>query len=319
MEPDMNKLQKATAVVGVTAAALTATHFINKFIFASATRDCREDAELRCFHWKFGDVVYVKKGEGKPMLLVHDLNTMSSHSEWNNVINELSKEHTVYALDLLGCGHSDKPGIVYTAYLYVQLITDFVTKVIGRRTDVIATGDSAPMVIMACHSNNSLFDKLVLVNPQDVNQCRKFPKKRYNLLRKFINTPIIGVSLYNMYMSRENTLDYSLDKLFHKVEEPAVDYAHTMHCNAHLGGFSSRFLFASTRCHYTGTAIESALSAIDNSIFIITGEMYENIDAIVEKYEKLNPAIEVMKIHRSKKLPQVEHPMCFLKQLKIIL
>ena len=65
----------------------------------------------------------MKKGEGTPLLLVHDLNCASSNYEWKYVVDDLSKRHTVYAIDLLGCGHSDKPKMTYTNYLYVQLLT----------------------------------------------------------------------------------------------------------------------------------------------------------------------------------------------------
>ena len=63
-------------------------------------------------------------------LLIHDLTPSSSAYEWSKMIDELAESHTVYALDLLGCGRSDKPSITYANYLYVQLITDFAKQVI---------------------------------------------------------------------------------------------------------------------------------------------------------------------------------------------
>ena len=91
------------------------------------------------YEWKFGKIYYTKKGDGKPLLLIHDLTTSSSAYEWNKVIDKFSKTNTVYCLDLLGCGRSDKPNLTYTNYLYVQLLTDFIKHVIGDKTDIIAT------------------------------------------------------------------------------------------------------------------------------------------------------------------------------------
>ena len=39
--------------------------------------------------------------------------------------DDLALEHTVYNLDLPGCGRSEKSGITYTNFVYVQAICDF--------------------------------------------------------------------------------------------------------------------------------------------------------------------------------------------------
>ena len=91
------------------------------------------------YHWKYGNIYYTKSGKGKPVLLIHDLDSTSSSYEWEAVIKKLSEDHTVYAIDLLGCGRSEKPNMTYTNYLYVQLVNDFIHAVIGEKTDVIAT------------------------------------------------------------------------------------------------------------------------------------------------------------------------------------
>lgn len=57
-------------------------------------------------------------------------------------MKKLEKHYTVYTIDLLGCGRSDKPYLTYTNYLYVQLLTDFIHDVIGERPDVVTTGNS---------------------------------------------------------------------------------------------------------------------------------------------------------------------------------
>ena len=52
------------------------------------------------------------------------------------------KDHTVYTIDLLGFGRSEKPNLTYTNYLYVQLVTDFIQNIIGEKTDIIASNES---------------------------------------------------------------------------------------------------------------------------------------------------------------------------------
>ena len=75
---------------------------------------------------RFGDIFYTKKGHGTPLLLIHDLKCAASAAEWDSIIDSLAENHTVYALDLLGCGRSEKPKMTYTNYIYVQLINNFI-------------------------------------------------------------------------------------------------------------------------------------------------------------------------------------------------
>ena len=45
--------------------------------------------------------------------------------------SDLARRNTVYTIDLLGFGRSDRPAIRYSARLYISLISDFVSRVIG--------------------------------------------------------------------------------------------------------------------------------------------------------------------------------------------
>ena len=130
----MNKWQKVGLAAGMGTAVIATTHIINKFIFKYATINnyTFENKSENSYGWKFGNIAYSAYGDknASPLLLIHDLNAYSSGYEWNNVIQHLSDTHYVYVLDMLGCGHSDKPHITYTTYMYTQLLNDFITNVI---------------------------------------------------------------------------------------------------------------------------------------------------------------------------------------------
>ena len=131
----------------LTALAAGTIHFVNRFINMTADIKNILKAENGNFYdWKNGQIYYTKRGSGSPLLLIHDLNPVSSSYEWCKVIRKLEKKHTVYTLDLLGCGRSAKPYLTYTNYLYVQLVTDFIQNVIGEKTDIIASNESISFV-----------------------------------------------------------------------------------------------------------------------------------------------------------------------------
>ena len=114
-----NKHKILTAGILFTAAA-GVIHIVNHTIFTTATlKDLLKSSANNYYDWRFGKIYYKKKGHGSPLLLVHDLTVYSSAYEWNKVIDKLAENHTVYALDLLGCGRSEKPkSHIQTIYMY---------------------------------------------------------------------------------------------------------------------------------------------------------------------------------------------------------
>ncbi len=61
--------------------------------------------------------------------------------------------------------------------------------------------------------------------------------------------------------------------------------------------------------------IRHAVESIDNSIYIVEGEDEPNGAAIVEAYQKVNPAIESATISCSKHFPHIENIEAFLEQV----
>ena len=183
-----------STAIGTTTLAF---HVINKFIFNTSDELSEEDSS-NYYNWKFGNIYYQKTGSGSPLLLIHDLNHYSSSMEWDKVIDTLSREHTVYTIDLLGCGKSDKPAITYTCYLYVQLLTDFIRDIIGGKTDIVATGASVSFVTAACQNIADQIGHIILVCPESIRTLAKAPNHKSKLLASIINLPIYGTFIYNV-------------------------------------------------------------------------------------------------------------------------
>lgn len=99
-----------------------------------------------------------------PLLLVHGFGASIAH--WRRNILTLAQGYTVYAIDLLGFGASDKPeGFSYTMDLWAQLILDFLAEIVQRPTVLIGNSvGSLACVIAASESTQSLVRGLVLLN-----------------------------------------------------------------------------------------------------------------------------------------------------------
>jgi len=312
--------QKGKAFIILTGLVTVSIHIINRIEYSRATiKNVLACSENNYYEWRFGKVRYIKKGSGSPLLLLHDLSVGSSSYEFNQMIDSLSKDHEVYALDFLGYGLSDKPNITFTNFLYVQMITDFVKNVIGKKTDVIATGDSCPITVMTCHNNPEVFGKLVFINPQSIYQLNQIPSKQTKLLKFLIETPILGTFVYNM-LTTKNAFEKSFREEYfsnpYNIEEKDILSYYEA---AHTPDYNSKYAFASHLGRYTNINILHALKEINHSISIIAGEDKKDNKTIVENYVYYNSAIETAFIENTKQLPHMENPEKVLEQLEMFL
>lgn len=314
-----NKNHLTTFVV-LLASATAIIHITNKIIAASASLKEMLDTNRRNYYkWRFGEIFYTKKGSGSPVLLIHDMLPGASGYEWNRIEEELAMEHTVYTIDLLGCGRSEKPGMTYTNFVYVQVICDFIKNVIGEKTDVIASGFSGSFAVMACRNEKSLFNRIVLVNPPAPGNLTQMPDKKDRLLKYFLEIPVFGTLVYHMIVSRVNTSDFFIENMVFDPFHVDQDLLDAYYEAAHRGGSQAKAVYASQASRFMNINILPSLKTIDNSIFIIEGEAENNGSAIVESYQNANPSVEAVTIPHTKHLPHIEAPEKFLEQIGIFL
>jgi pimeloyl-ACP methyl ester carboxylesterase len=313
----MKTKNKLLTLLVLSASAAAATAVINKCIKLSATsKNLLSDTKAHCYKWRFGNVHYTKTGSGKPLLLIHHLSEHGSGYEWNQMINNLKDQYTVYTIDLLGCGRSEKPDITYTNYLYVQMISDFIKSEIGHRTNVIASGSSSALAVMACNNAPELFDQIMLINPDSLLMCSQIPNKHSKVYKFILDLPIIGTLLYHIATSKQAIKEEFSTHYFsnpYSVKNSLIDIYYE---SAHLGE-SPKSLYASVTCNYARCNIVNSLKKIDNSIYIVGGEDMENIDDMIREYQRYNPAIESSLIGNSKFLPQLENPTELLRTIQM--
>lgn len=295
-------------------------YVINRLVFATAVlKNLLKSSADNYYNWRFGKVYYKKKGHGSPVLLIHDLTVYSSAYEWNKVVNELAEAHTVYAIDLLGCGRSEKPRITYTNYLYVQLIADFIKNIIGEKTDVIASGYSGSFTVLASYTNPEFINKIVLINPPSLASLNKVPSKRSKLYKFILEFPIFGTLIYNIKTCQSNIQLLFTEKYLYNPFSVTPEMVDTYYEAAHKSLSNSKFLLSSLVAGYTNNNITHALREINQSVTILYCEGETDSEKIAESYTAYNPAIESCMLKHAKHLPQLEIPEKFLEILNIYL
>lgn len=95
--------------------------------------------------WKVHHTVFPNPRSEVPMIFVHGFGGSIGH--WRQNMSVLSKDHSVYALDLLGFGASDKPDIAYSIDLWTEQLYEFWRSCVGK--PVILVGNSIGSLICA--------------------------------------------------------------------------------------------------------------------------------------------------------------------------
>lgn len=288
--------------------SIIAVAITNKVIFILSTiKNNLQSCNSYYYQWKFGKIFYTVQGEGSPLLLIHSFYRGSSEREYKRLIKHLSTKHTVYTIDLIGFGRSDKPKITYTAFLYVQLISDFINEVIKDKTDVIASSSSTAYVTMACYQNPDIFNKLLYISPTALPTLQRNPSKRDKFLKYILESPILGTTIYNIACSKSMLKAKFKKDLYQSKRNISSKIVDLYHEASHLQGSNNKYLYASQCCRYLNVSSTNALAMINNSIYIIMGSSPHSED-ILEDYLEVNPAIEHSYIEDARQLPHLEQP-----------
>lgn len=299
---------KKSKLLSLTSLTIAGLYLHNKYISskAKALSPCSPYCEFY-YKWKYGDIYYTKSGSGSPLLFMHDLTAGSSSFEWQYLISEFEKNHTVYLLDLIGCGHSEKPCFKYTNFLFVQLISDFVSDIVKEKCTVISSGASSSIALMTAHYKENIFDKIIMINPTSITSERQAISKENYYKNKFYDLPIIGTFYANRQNKREDYENLFYHSYFNNPYKTSTGYIDAYYSSYH-NNETSKSLFSSIQNNYTHADVTISLKQLDKPVFIVGGESEANILETVNEYKKFYPNIKFQSIANSKHLPQLENP-----------
>lgn len=164
--------------------------------------------ETRYYSWNGYDLAYTVAGEGEPLLLVHGIYAGASSFEFRKNVDELSQNFRVYALDLLGCGLSDRPKRRYGPEDVTSQVEDFARDEIGSPTHLVTSSLSAALSIPAAVRSPRLFKKLVFICPTGYSTLGQRSGLLGDVIYGLFRTPVLGDSLYHAIVSRRGIRFY---------------------------------------------------------------------------------------------------------------
>ncbi|CAA9409332.1 MAG: hypothetical protein AVDCRST_MAG55-1208 [uncultured Rubrobacteraceae bacterium] len=175
----------------------------------------RLGGEVRRYRWGGGKLAYSVAGEGEPLLLVHGVYAGASSLEFRANFGELSRGFRVYALDLLGCGFSQKPRRRYAPEDVALQVEDFVREEIGGGAHLVASSLTAALVVPAAVRSPKLFKKLVLVCPTGHGTLDRPSGLLGDAVYGLFRAPILGDVLYHALVSRVGIRYYLKKMAYH--------------------------------------------------------------------------------------------------------
>lgn len=287
-------------------------HISNAIINRTSNRNINMPFDnVHYYHTKLGNVCYLKfepdkQKANRPLILLHDLYPGFSAEEWRSAAKILSKNRAVYALDLPGCGRSDKPKLSYTRYLYVQLLNHFVEDVTGNDVDIIASGGSFPSVILADRMNPDAFCHIIAVNPPSVDQTKHYPTYMDTLTRSALRSPIFGTYIYNMKFSQMATTDRLLRVGFKDPVKLSPQFAKLVYQSAHYDYQQAKYLYAAIASGYLNLDITESLRLYINKLYFVMGGAYPNYRKVFQSYQDQVSNAGLAVIGDAAKYPHIE-------------
>lgn len=231
------------------------------------------EGQRRRYSWTHGDIAYIVKGRGEPVVLVHGVYAGASSFEFRRIFDRLAERYRVYAFDLLGFGLSDRPAVVYTPDLYIRLIQDFVRQVVGgmdHPVRVIASTLGAAFTIRAASERPDLFERLALIEPTGIQDLAKPPNAfTSRIFCHLLRTPFLGESIYNAIASRRS-IRYFLRKTYSNSSEISDDLIDYYFTTAHQRG--ARFAPASFISGRLNTRTLEAFARLEMPVLLLWGK-----------------------------------------------
>jgi len=157
--------------------------------------------------------------EGSTVLLIHGIG--GSLEDWILNAEAIAKNHRVYALDLVGYGHSDKPSASYSFSYMAQFVKDFMEAESIDRASLIGHSLGGGVSLQFSIQFPDKVDKLVLVGSAGLGQ-------QVTLLLRVLTLPIIGKFLARP--SRKGTADFLKACLYDSalVTDELIDFGYSL-------------------------------------------------------------------------------------------
>lgn len=223
--------------------------------------------------WQGHKIQYTVMGAGQPLLLIHGFGASIGH--WRkNIPIFAAKGYKVFAIDLLGFGGSDKPGLDYNLELWKQQIKDFWEAEIKQPTVFVGNSIGGLLSLMVMSEFPQITAGGILINCAGGLNHRpdelKFPLGFImGTFTKLVSSPLTGKFIFNNVRQKKrirNTL-YQVYRDRAAVTDELVDLLYEPSCDS-----GAAQVFASVLSAPPGAHPRELLPKIQHPLLVLWGE-----------------------------------------------
>jgi len=258
------------------------------------------------FDWRNRRISFTRRGSGPPILLVHGIHAAAWSYEWHDNVDYLARSNTVYTLDLLGFGRSDRPPVRYSARLFISLISDFVDQVVGDPCVLIANSLSGAYTIVLGARDPQRFPAIALVSPGGLVRMNRTSGIVGEAGQLAAHAPIVGTALFNALVSRRS-IRHQLEKTYADDSIVSDDLVEIYYWTAHQRG--ARHAPAAFIAGQLNIDVRQALRRLSQPMLLIWGEEGETEPGEESRsFRALKPDVEMAVLSPAGDLPHDERP-----------
>ncbi|MDJ0707572.1 MAG: alpha/beta fold hydrolase [Leptolyngbyaceae cyanobacterium MO_188.B28] len=266
--------------------------------------------------WRGHRIQYAVQGAGPPVILIHGFGASIGH--WRKNMPTLSAAgYRVFALDLLGFGDSDKPGLDYSLDLWESILKDFWAEHVQQSAVFVGNSIGGLLTLMMLANHADIASGGVLLNSAGGLNLR--PDEVPFLLglimgafRKLASSQLTGPVLFNQ-IRKKYRIRGSLRQVYgnkQAITDELVEILHRPSCDP-----GAQKVFASILSAPAGPRPSELLPRIHQPLLVLWGETdpWATLET-AEIYQKLSrdnkgrPAVKFQSIPETGHCPHDERP-----------
>ena len=247
-----------------------------------------------------------------PLILLHGFGTSIGH--WRQNLAVLGEHHTVYALDMLGFGASEKAPVSYKINLWVEQVYDFWRMFIRQPVVLVGNSIGSLVALTAAATHPDMIQGVVMLSLPDLairqEAIPKLLRPAIATLENLFASPLLLKTIFRFvrrpgvvrrwaglaYANSEAVTDELVDILVGPAQDRGSAQAFCAILKAML---DAEF----------GPAVKTVLPSLEVPILIIWGQQDRMVPpAFARQFAQYNPKVQLLTLDNAGHCPQDECP-----------
>jgi len=272
---------------------------------------------VRSWRWREHQLFAAEAGAGSLVLLIHGIYAGSSSYEFRHVFPLLAQRHRVVAIDLLGCGFSEKPDLDYNAEMFVEQIVTAIAEFGPHAAAIVGCSLGGAFTIRAAARIPEQVGRVMVVCPTGLAGALDGPRTGAGrAVTALVRSPLAGEALFNLLASRPSLGWFLRNQGYADPASVTADIVERYWQATHQPG--ARFVPA----HFVGGALNCSIAEdlprVTGPLLVAWGERAHRTSplATAHEYVERAPNAQLRTFANSALLPHEEEAPLFAARLE---